>query len=126
MPGPDVDARVSAVVDAWLVWLPRWTPSLARRGSRVCRKCLGSPVVQAAGLGEAPHKVQHALVSRVHALVDADVAAYTAAELPVLQRWLDRSDAERKAQRAYRPEEGLDHEFEGLGVDPEPVEGEPS
>jgi hypothetical protein len=125
MPQPDVDARVASVVDSWLVWLPRWTPSLARRGTRVCRKCFGSPVVQAAGLEEAPHKVQHALVSRIHALVDADVEAYTASELPLLQDWLTRSEAERRAERAYRPEEGLDHEFEGLGVDPDPVEGAP-
>lgn len=125
MPPLDVDARVASVVDSWLVWLPRWTPSLARRTARVCRKCFGSPVVAAAGLEEAPHKVQHALVSRIHALVDADVAAYTASELPLLQDWLNRSEAERRAERAYRPEEGLDHEFEGLGVDPEPVEGAP-
>ncbi|MFD1714140.1 spermidine/putrescine ABC transporter substrate-binding protein [Amnibacterium flavum] len=125
MPGASIESRVSAVVDAWLAWLPRWSPSLARARARVCRKCLGSPVIAAAGLGDAPHQVQHALVSRIHAIVDADVAAFTASELPLLDAELDRNEAERRASRPYRPEEGLDHEFEGLGIDPEPVPGEP-
>lgn len=98
---------------------------MARARARVCRKCLGSPVIAAAGLADAPHQVQHALVSRIHALVDADVAAFTAAQLPLLHGELDRNDAERRAARPYRPEEGLDHEFEGLGIDPEPIPGEP-
>ncbi|BDI23331.1 spermidine/putrescine ABC transporter substrate-binding protein [Herbiconiux sp. L3-i23] len=125
MPDPDVDARVDAAVDAWLAWLPRWSPSLARTRPRVCRRCVGSPVIDAAGLREAPHQVQHALVSRIHSLIDDDVASFTATELPLLHAELDRSEAERRAARPYRPEEGLGPEFEGLGVDPEPVPGEP-
>lgn len=125
MPDGDIAARVDAAVGAWLAWLPRWAPSSARNAGRVCRKCLGSPVVAAAGLGEAPHKVQHTLVSRIHAIVDDEVSAYTAAELPLLHAELERSEAQKRASRPYRPEEGLDHEFEGLGVDPEPVPGEP-
>jgi len=125
MPEADIDAQVSAAVDAWLAWLPRWTPSLARTGGRVCRRCIGSPVIDAAQLREVPHKVQHALVSRVHAIVDDHVAAFTLAELPLLQSELDKSEAARRSAKTYRPEEGLGHEFEGLGVDPEPVPGEP-
>lgn len=125
MPEADIDARVTAAVDAWLAWLPRWAPSLARTRGRLCRRCLGSPVIDAAGLREAPHKVQHALVTRVHAIVDDEVAAFTAAELPLLHAELDRTDAAKKAAPVYRPEEGLGPEFEGLGVDPEPVPGEP-
>jgi hypothetical protein len=125
MADPDVDARVSAAVDSWLAWLPRWAPSLTRTRARICRRCVGSPVLDAAALKEAPHQVQHALVSRIHALIDSDVAAYTAAELPLLDAELSRSEAEKRAARPYRPEEGLGPEFEGFGVDPEPVPGEP-
>jgi hypothetical protein len=121
----NIGVRVGAAVDAWLAWLPKWAPSSARSAGRVCRKCLGSPVVAAANLGEAPHKVQHTLVSRIHAIVDDEVERYTAAELPLLHSELLRSEAQKKAARPYRPEEGLDHEFEGFGVDPEPVPGEP-
>ena len=52
------------------------------------------------------------------------VAEYTAKNLPMLQAELDQQAARNRA-RSYRPAEGLDPEFEGLPLDPEPVAGAP-
>lgn len=57
-------------------------------------------------------------------IVDQAVAAYTARNLPMLQAELDQQAARNRA-RSYRPAEGLEPEFEGLPLDPDPVPGAP-
>lgn len=82
-------------------------------------------MLSAAGLGsDVPHGVQHGLSTRIKSIVDAAVADYTARNLPMLQSELDQQAA-RNRSRSYRPAEGLDPEFEGLPLDPEPVPGSP-
>ncbi|RLQ85386.1 spermidine/putrescine ABC transporter substrate-binding protein [Mycetocola zhadangensis] len=119
-----LDTRVSQAVDAWLKWLPRWQPSTHQGRTRLCRRCFGSPVMAAVGLDhDVPHAVQHGLSTRIKSIVDDVVDEYTVRNLPLLQRELDAAE-ERKA-RSYRPDRGLDPEFDGLPVDPDPVPGEP-
>lgn len=123
--GASVDARVRAAVDAWLRWLARWEPSTHRTRVRVCRRCVGSPLVAAAGFdGDIPHAVKHALVMRLTQLIDAEVDDYTQRNLPVLARELRESEA-RKQASSYRPGEGLAPEYQGLDLDPEPDPGQP-
>jgi hypothetical protein len=82
-------------------------------------------VLSAAGLGaDVPHGVQHGLSTRVKTIVDTAVAEYTARNLPMLQAELDQQSARNRA-RSYRPAEGLEPEFEGLPLDPDPVPGAP-
>jgi hypothetical protein len=82
-------------------------------------------VLSAAGLGaDVPHGVQHGLSTRIKTIVDHAVADYTSLNLPMLQAELDQQAARNRA-RSYRPAEGLDPEFEGLPLDPEPVPGAP-
>lgn len=120
-----LETQVSQAVDAWLKWLPRWEPSTHRGRVAPCRRCFGSPVLSAAGLGsDVPHGVQHGLSTRVKAIVDHAVAEYTAVNLPMLQTELDQQAARNRA-RSYRPTEGLEPEFEGLPLDPDPVPGSP-
>lgn len=120
-----LDTQVNQAVDAWLRWLPRWEPATHRGRAAPCRRCLGSPVLAAAGLaGDVPHGVQHGLSTRIKTIVDRAVAEYTALNLPMLQSELDQQ-AERNRARSYRPAEGLDPEFEGLPLDPDPVPGAP-
>lgn len=120
-----LETQVSQAVDAWLRWLPRWEPSTHRGRVAPCRRCLGSPILSAAGLGaDAPHAVQHGLSTRIKAIVDRAVADYTARNLPLLQTELDQQAARNRA-RTYRPAEGLEPEFEGLPLDPEPAPGAP-
>jgi len=120
-----LETQVSQAVDAWLRWLPRWEPATHRGRVAVCRRCFGSPVLSAAGVGsDVPHGVQHGLSIRVKAIVDHAVAEYTARNLPMLQAELDQQ-AERNRARSYRPGEGLDPEFEGMPLDPEPLPGAP-
>jgi len=120
-----LETQVSQAVDAWLRWLPRWEPATHRGRVASCRRCFGSPVLSAAGLGsDVPHGVQHGLSTRVKTIVDHSVAEYTAKNLPMLQAELDQQAARNRA-RSYRPAEGLDPEFEGLPLDPEPVAGAP-
>jgi hypothetical protein len=71
-----------------------------------------------------PHGVQHGLSTRMKTIVDQAVAEYTARNLPMLQAELDQQAARNRA-RAYRPAEGLEPEFEGLPLDPDPVPGAP-
>ena len=71
-----------------------------------------------------PHGVQHGLSTRIKTIVDHAVAEYTARNLPMLQRELDQQAARNRA-RSYRPADGLDPEFDGLPLDPEPVPGAP-
>ena len=120
-----LETQVSQAVDAWLRWLPRWEPATHRGRVAPCRRCFGSPVLSAAGLGaDVPHGVQHGLSTRIKAIVDHAVAEYTAVNLPMLQTELDHQAARNRA-RSYRPGEGLEPEFEGLPLDPDPVPGAP-
>lgn len=120
-----IETQVSQAVDAWLRWLPRWEPATHRGRVAPCRRCFGSPVLSAAGLGaDVPHGVQHGLSTRVKTIVDHAVASYTAQNLPMLQAELDQQAARNRA-RSYRPAEGLAPEFEGLPLDPDPVPGSP-
>ncbi|GGH41537.1 spermidine/putrescine ABC transporter substrate-binding protein [Microbacterium album] len=120
-----LETQVSQAVDAWLRWVPRWEPSTHRGRVAPCRRCLGSPILSAAGLGsDVPHGVQHGLSTRMKTIIDNAVAVYTAKNLPLLQAELDQQAARNRA-RSYRPTEGLDPEFEGLPLDPDPVPGAP-
>ncbi|MFI8632572.1 spermidine/putrescine ABC transporter substrate-binding protein [Microbacterium sp. NPDC077663] len=120
-----LETQVSQAVDAWLRWLPRWEPATHRGRVAPCRRCLGSPVLSAAGLGsDVPHGVQHGLSTRIKTIVDTAVAHYTARNLPMLQAELDQQ-ADRNRSRTYRPAEGLEPEFDGLPMDPDPVPGAP-
>ncbi|CDJ99347.1 Spermidine/putrescine-binding periplasmic protein [Microbacterium sp. C448] len=120
-----LETQVSGAVDAWLRWLPRWEPSTHRGRVAPCRRCFGSPVLSAAGLGsDVPHAVQHGLSTRIKAIVDQAVAVYTSLNLPMLQAELDQQAARNRA-RSYRPAEGLEPEYEGLPMDPDPVAGAP-
>lgn len=120
-----LETEVSQAVDAWLRWLPRWEPATHRGRVAPCRRCFGSPILSAAGLGsDVPHGVQHGLSTRIKTIVDHAVAGYTAQNLPMLQAELDQQAARNRA-RSYRPSEGLDPEFEGMPLDPEPVPGSP-
>ncbi len=120
-----LETQVSQAVDAWLAWLPRWEPATHRGRVAPCRRCFGSPVLSAAGLGsDVPHGVQHGLSTRIKTIVDRAVAEYTARNLPMLQAELEQQAARNRA-RSYRPAEGLEPEFEGLPLDPEPTPGAP-
>ncbi|WP_344784699.1 spermidine/putrescine ABC transporter substrate-binding protein [Microbacterium kribbense] len=120
-----LEGQVAQAVDAWLRWLPRWEPATHRGRVAVCRRCLGSPVLSAAGLGtDVPHGVAHGLSTRIKTIVDHAVAEYTSRNLPMLQGELDQQ-TERNRARSYRPTEGLDPEFEGMPLDPEPQPGAP-
>ncbi|ROS51623.1 spermidine/putrescine ABC transporter substrate-binding protein [Frigoribacterium sp. PhB24] len=119
-----IEGRVSSAVDAWLRWLPRWHIGTARGRTRPCRVCLGSPVATAAGFDhDVPHAVQHALLNRMRQIVDDDVDEYTARNLPLVTRELRLAEAQEA--RGYRPDQGLDLEFQGLDLDPEPEPGQP-
>lgn len=112
-------------VTAWLRWVPRWAPATHRGRMAPCRRCFGSPVLSAAGIGsDVPHGVQHGLSTRIKTIIDRAVSSYTAQNLPLLQRELDAQTARNQA-RGYRPSEDLEPEFEGMPLDPEPVPGAP-
>lgn len=120
-----LETQVNQAVEAWLRWLPRWEPATHRGRVAPCRRCLGSPILSAAGLGsDVPHGVQHGLSTRIKTIVDSSVAQYTERNLPMLQAELDQQ-ADRNRSRTYRPSEGLEPEFEGLPLDPDPVPGAP-
>lgn len=108
-----------------MAWLPRWQPATHRGRVAPCRRCFGSPVLAAAGLGaDVPHGVQHGLSTRINTIVDRSVATYTARNLPMLQAELDEQAA-RNRSRSYRPTDDLAPEFEGLPLDPDPEPGAP-
>lgn len=120
-----LETQVGQAVEAWLRWVPRWAPATHRGRVAPCRRCLGSPILSAAGIGaNVPHGVQHGLSTRIKSIVDQAVAEYTAQNLPMLQGELDQQAARNRA-RSYRPSEGLEPEFEGMPLDPEPVPGAP-
>jgi hypothetical protein len=114
------DEKIRAAIDAWLRWLPHWTPSVYRAQTRLCRQCFGSPVVKAAGLDrDIPHTVQHALAMRIKHIIDDAVTVYTHENLPLLSKELTERER-RRAARLYRPREGLPPEYDGLDLDPQP------
>ena len=120
-----LDTQVAVAVDAWLRWLPRWHPATHRGRVAVCRRCLGSPILSAAGLGaDVPHGVQHGLSTRMKTIIDHVVAVYTERNLPMLQSELHQQ-AERNRARTYRPSDDLPPEYDGLPLDPEPEPGAP-
>lgn len=120
-----LETHVSQAVDVWLAWLPRWEPATHRGRVAPCRRCFGSPILSAAGLGaDVPHGVQHGLSIRIKTIVDHAVAEYTARNLPMLQNELDQQAA-RNRSRSYRPAEGLAPEYEGLPLDPDPDPASP-
>lgn len=119
-----LEQRTAQAVDAWLRWLPRWEPASHRGRVRICRICLGSPLLGAAGLGsDVPHGVTHGLSTRLKRVIDEEVDGYTRRNLPLLEAELARMAAAKA--HGYRPEAGLDPEYDGLPCDPEPVPGEP-
>lgn len=120
MTGETTHARVIAGVESWLRWLPTWQPGSHRARVRVCRRCVGSPIVQAAQLSDdVPHQVVHALVARMQRIIDKTVDEYTEKNLPHLFSELTSAE-EWKPSDAYQPAEGLPPEYDGLDVDPEP------
>ena len=116
---PEVQRAVMGAVDQWLRWVAQWKPGTQRTRAAVCRKCSGSLLLQAAGLpADAPHQVAHALMSRLQRIIDRTVDDYTAEYLPALQAELDGSSL--WTARGFDPREGLDPEYEGIELDPEP------
>ena len=116
--GETVRERVEAGVEAWLNWLPQWEPPSHRGRARICRRCMGSPILVAAGItADTPHQVSHALVSRMQRIIDRQVELLTERELPTLHAEL-ASDA-LWSEGKYDPTAGLDPEYDGLDPDPE-------
>ncbi|RGE24402.1 spermidine/putrescine ABC transporter substrate-binding protein [Leucobacter sp. wl10] len=118
-----IEQRVDAAVDAWLRWVPGWTPGTHRGRARLCRRCTGSPMLAAAGLtSDVPHQVTHALVSRMQRIIDRRVDEFTEQQLPMLHAELTGEQMWRAG--GYDPAAGLDPEYEGLDPDPDPADGE--
>lgn len=114
------DARVIAAVESWMRWLPTWQPGSHRARARVCRRCVGSPIVIAAKIpDDVPHQVTHALVARMQRIIDKTVDEYTEKNLPHLHSELTSSE-QWHAPAAYKPAEGLPPEYDGIDLDPEP------
>jgi len=119
-----LEARVDSAVDAWLRWLPSWEPGSHRGRSRMCRRCVGSPILAAAGLEvDVPHQVAHALTSRMQRIIDRAVDDYTENVLPVLHAEL--SGEAMWNSGGYEPGEGLDPEYDGVDLDPETEDDQP-
>ena len=120
-----IESRVNHEVENWLRWITRWRPATHRGRARLCRQCFGSPIIASAGLAvDVPHVVQHALSMRMKIVIDASVDEYTELNLPRLAHELNLSERRESAQ-AYRPAEGLDPEFRGLDLDPQPAADTP-
>lgn len=118
-----IEERVSGAVDAWLRWVPRWSPGSHRGRARLCARCTGSPFLTAAGLTrDVPHQVTHALVSRLQRIIDRRVEEFTEAQLPALHAELTQDEMWRSG--GYDPAAGLAPEYEGLDPDPEPGDAE--
>lgn len=121
--GSSITERVGAGVDAWLRWVPSWSPSAQRARSRMCRRCTGSPILSAAGLpADVPHQVSHALVSRMQRIIDRAVDEFTEQQLPALHAEL--TGEALWTSGGFDPTAGLDPEYDGVDVDPEPLDGE--
>lgn len=112
-------------VHAWESWLANWEPPAHRARPRLCRKCHHSPLAAAAGFErDAPHQIVHALLSRMHRLIDSEVDAYTAEHLPLLQAELDGAAIWNAG--GYDPAKGLSVEYDGVDHDAvEPVGEQP-
>lgn len=94
-----------------------------RARPRVCRRCTGSPIVVAAGFDKGtPHQVVHALISRMHRIIDKDVELYTVSHLPILQSEFEGAAIWNAG--GYEPTKGLDTEFDGIDPDAMEPEGE--
>ena len=120
-----IESRVNHEVENWLRWITRWRPATHRGRARLCRQCFGSPIIASAGLAvDVPHVVQHALSMRMKIVIDASVDEYTESNLPLLAHELNLSERRQSAQ-AYRPAEGLEPEFRGLDLDPQPAADAP-
>ncbi|WP_104089486.1 MULTISPECIES: spermidine/putrescine ABC transporter substrate-binding protein [unclassified Cryobacterium] len=120
-----IESRVNHEVENWLRWITRWRPATHRGRARLCRRCFGSPIIASAGLAvDVPHVVQHALSMRMKIVIDASVDEYTERNLPLLAHELNLSERRESAQ-AYRPAEGLEPEFRGLDLDPQPAADAP-
>ena len=118
-----IEERVGVAVDAWLRWVPSWSPGTHRGRSKICQRCTGSPILAAAGLtGDVPHQVMHALVSRMQRIIDRSVDRFTETELPALHEELSHDEMWRSG--GYDPRANLEPEFEGLDPDPEPGDTE--
>ncbi len=116
--------RVGAAVDAWLRWLPSWQPATHRGRTRMCRRCTGSPILAAAGISaDVPHQVVHALTTRMQRIIDRAVDEFTEQELPTLHAEL--SGEQLWNAGGYAPGDGLDPEYDGVDLDPEPEDGQP-
>jgi hypothetical protein len=61
---------------------------------------------------------------RMRIVIDASVDEYTERNLPLLAHELNLSERRESAQ-AYRPAEGLEPEFRGLDLDPQPAADAP-
>jgi len=119
-----IEDRVRAAVDAWLRWVPSWQPGTHRGRSKMCRRCTGSPVLEAAGIaGQVPHQVAHALSSRMQRIIDRAVDDYTERELPTLHAEL--SGEQLWHTGGFEPGVGLDPEYDGVDLDPESEDGQP-
>lgn len=118
-----IETRVLQALDSWLRWLPTWSPGTHRGRARLCRRCTGSPIVQAAGLGaDVPHQVCHALTTRMQRIIDTTVDAYTKEHLPMLQAELEGEQLWKAG--GYDPNAGLAAEYDGVDPDPIPDEGD--
>lgn len=118
----DLGDVAAGAVAAWERWLHAWRPPAHRARPRVCRRCTGSPLVAAAGFQrECPHQVVHALISRMHRIIDRDVDEYTAEHLPILQSELEGDEIWNAG--GYDPGKGLDAEFDGVDHDAVEAEG---
>lgn len=123
--GKTFETEVRLQVESWMRWLPKWQPSSGLSRSRICRKCTGSPLVAAAGFPEdTPHTVRHALVMRLHRIINEEMDTYIHQNLPLMFQEL-KHDEERRKRLPYRPTEGLSPEFEGLELDPPTAPDQP-
>ena len=123
-PGAPIDfavtqQAVNTAVDHWLRWLAGWKPSRQRTRARICRKCTGSPIRQAAGFDDGvPHQVTHALITRMHRFIDKIVADYTAQHLPALHAELEGDSVWRGSH--FDPTADLPPEADSDEIDPLP------
>lgn len=116
----NIEGEVRDAVAVWLRWLAQWDINQVRTRKTVCKRCTGSPLLLAAGITDSvPHHVVHALVMRIHKIIDKRVDLEVAARLPLLHAELTGA-AEWGAAAGFDPRAGLDPEFDGDVVDPEP------
>lgn len=116
---PEITQAVTVAVDQWLRWVAVWRPGRQRTRPRVCRKCTGSPLVTAAGIAEGvPHQVTHALVSRLHRIIDRTVDEFTKNNLSALHAELEEESIWKAP--GFDPSAGLEPEFDGVELDPLP------